>query len=89
MHQQIDINESPFKVPGVSPMEDAARRLGLQMGQQKPDLRKTVDELIRYHGGHEVIKTVLALLRDEAKAADARQASAKKALELALEAAAG
>lgn len=69
-------------------LEEAARRLGVRLQQQKPDLFKTVEPLVRHHGGHEVIKAVLDLLRNEAKVADVRQAKAKEALELATKAAA-
>lgn len=89
MHERIgNIVIGPASPGQAMDLEEAARRMGVQLNQQKPDLRKSVEDLIRHHGGHEVIKTVLALLRAEAQAADARQVKAKEALELATRAAA-
>jgi hypothetical protein len=82
MHDRIGNIGQPVGI------EEAARRMGLMLNPSKPDLRKSVEDLLRHHGGHEVIKTVLALLKAEAKAADAQQAKAKEALDLATQAAA-
>lgn len=78
----------PIPAGQAMDLQEAARRMGVHLNQQKPDLFKVVEDLIRHHGGHEVIKTVLSLLKAEAQAADIRQTKAKEALELATQAAA-